>query len=130
MWLAESTYDFVFKLRYARSFLQDLGCLHNTELGSETGFSVPSFINKITTKQDSKFIHPKYYKYLKEDAHIWAGKNGLILGRLACTSNKSLKSLTMWFSIQSKIYFHSQILKEITIWFKPWSIEPKYKVSV
>ena len=43
--------------------------------------------NKITTY--FKVIHPKYYKHLKKGAHQRQTKNGLVSGRLACTSSKT-----------------------------------------
>ena len=45
-----------------------------------------------------KVIHPKYYKHLKKGAHqshLHKPKNGLVSGRLACTSSKS-EILTIW----------------------------------
>ena len=38
-----------------------------------------------------KVMHPKYYKHLKKvlTKAIWADKNGLVSGRLACTSSKT-----------------------------------------
>ena len=45
-------------------------------------------------KLKTKAIHPKYYiQTLGKKVHsivIWADKNGLVSGRLACTSNKPL----------------------------------------
>jgi hypothetical protein len=46
----------------------------------------------LQTKVASKVIHPKYYKHLKKGAHqshLGIKKNGLVSGRLACTSSKT-----------------------------------------
>jgi hypothetical protein len=39
----------------------------------------------------SQVIHPKYYKHMKKvlTKAIWADKNELVSGRLACTSSKT-----------------------------------------
>ena len=40
----------------------------------------------------TKVIHPKYYKHLKKGAHqshLGQTENGLVSGRLACTSSKA-----------------------------------------
>ena len=42
--------------------------------------------------KQQKVIHPKYYRHLKKAAQcstaIWADKNGLVSGKIACISSK------------------------------------------
>ena len=46
------------------------------------------FIMLSTIESMGKVIHPKYYKHLKNGAHLGRQKTGLVSGRLACTSSK------------------------------------------
>jgi hypothetical protein len=49
-------------------------------------------LNQLIFYCSSKVIHPKYYKHLKKGAPqmpFGQTKNGLVSGRLACTSGKT-----------------------------------------
>ena len=51
----------------------------------------------LSDRGKAKVIHPKYYKHLKKllSTAIWADKNGLVSARIACISNKNLRSETI-----------------------------------
>ena len=62
-----------------------------------------------------KVIHPKYYTHLKEAGSSAQSfgqiKNGLVSGRLACTSSQIFNlDFNPEFSIQVRMYFHPKKL--------------------
>jgi hypothetical protein len=75
------------------------------------------------TDADLKVIHPKYYKHLKNllSTAIWADKNRLVSGRIACISSNNLRPGLKQYSnlvffilnlcIQFRMYFHPKNLK-------------------
>ena len=70
-----------------------------------------NYLPSYSLYSQTKVLHPKYYKHLKEDALstvIMANKNGLISERFACTSSKHLKFLILNF--QFTMYFHPKTM--------------------